>query len=73
MTTTRRPTASFHEAHTRALAASLAGAAVLGAAGGALLVGRLASAAAASSPTDVQILQTAASIENLAVATYRRP
>jgi hypothetical protein len=62
---------SFHEVHTRTLTANLAGAAVLGAAGGALLVGALASASAASSPTDVQILQTAASIENLAVATYK--
>ena len=61
----------FHETHTRALTASLAGAALLGAAGGAVLTGALASAAAASSPSDVQILQTAASIENLAVSTYK--
>ena len=53
------------------LRSSLAGAAVLGAAGGVALVGALASAAAASSSSDVQILQTAASIENLAVATYK--
>ena len=50
---------------------SLAGTALLGAAGGAVLVGALASAAAASSSSDVQILQTAASIENLAVSTYK--
>src|ERR1700728_4318404 len=62
---------TFHETHTRALTSSLAGATLLGAAGGAVLVGALASAAAASSPGDVQILQTAASIENLAVSTYK--
>ena len=45
--------------------------AILGAAGGAALIGVLASAAAASSSSDVQILQTAASIENLAVSTYK--
>ena len=62
---------AFHETHTKALTASLAGAALLGAAGGAVLVGALASAAGASSSSDVQILQTAASIENLAVSTYK--
>ena len=62
---------AFHETHTRALTASLAGTALLGAAGGAVLVGALASAAGASSSSDVQILQTAASIENLAVSTYK--
>ena len=62
---------AFHETHTRALTSSLAGTALLGAAGGAILVGALASAAAASSSSDVQILQTAASIENLAVSTYK--
>ncbi len=61
----------FHEERRAALAASLAGTAVLGAAGGALLVGALASAASATSSKDVQILQTAASIENLAVSTYK--
>jgi hypothetical protein len=61
----------FHEAHTRALTSSFAGASALGAAGGIALVGVLASAASASAKTDVQILQTAASIENLAVATYK--
>ncbi len=61
----------FHAAHQRSLASSFSGAAILGAAGGAALVGVLASAASASSSTDVQILQTAASIENLAVATYK--
>ena len=60
----------FHEAHQRSLASSLSGATLLGAAGGAALVGVLASAAGASKSRDVQILQTAASIENLAVATY---
>ncbi len=62
---------AFHETHTKALTSSLAGAALLGAAGGAVLVGALASAASASSSSDVQILQTAASIENLAVSTYK--
>lgn len=61
----------FHEEQRASLAASLGGAAVLGAAGGALLVGALASAASATSSRDVQILQTAASIENLAVSTYK--
>ena len=54
-----------------ACAPSFGGATLLGAAGGAALVGLLASAASASSSSDVQILQTAASIENLAVATYK--
>jgi uncharacterized protein YbjQ (UPF0145 family) len=61
----------FHQEHTRLLTSSLGGAAILGAAGGAALIGVLASAASASSSTDIQILQTAASIENLAVATYK--
>lgn len=61
---------TFHETQRGSLAASLAGSTVLGAAG-VLLVGALASAAEASSSTDVQILQTAASIENLAVSTYQ--
>jgi Ferritin-like domain len=62
---------AFHREHTRSLTTSLGGASMLGAAGGLALVGVLASAAAASSSSDVQILQTAASIENLAVATYK--
>jgi uncharacterized protein YbjQ (UPF0145 family) len=62
---------AFHEEHQRSLRSSLGGATLLGAAGGAALVGVLASAASASSSTDVQILQTAASIENLAVSTYK--
>ena len=61
----------FHAAHQRSLASSLSGATILGAAGGLALVGVLASAASAASSTDVQILQTAASIENLAVGTYK--
>jgi hypothetical protein len=61
----------FHLEHVRALTHSFGGATLLGAAGGAALVGVLASAASASSKSDVQILQTAASIENLAVATYK--
>jgi hypothetical protein len=62
---------AFHEEHQRGLRASFAGASLLGAAGGAALVGVLASAAGASSSKDIQVLQTAASIENLAVATYK--
>jgi Ferritin-like domain len=61
----------FHREHQRGLHSSFAGATLLGAAGGAALVGGLASAAGASSSKDVQVLQTAASIENLAVATYK--
>ena len=61
----------FHQEHRRALHASVSHTAILGAAGGLALVGVLASAAAAGSSSDVQILQTAASIENLAVATYK--
>lgn len=63
--------AAFHAQHERGLRSSFAGASLLGAAGGAVLVGALASAASASSSRDVQMLQTAASIENLAVATYK--
>lgn len=62
---------AFHEDHQRSLRTSFAAAPLLGAAGGVALVGLLASAASASSSSDVQILQTAASIENLAVATYK--
>jgi Ferritin-like domain len=62
---------AFHEHHVGSVRSSLSGAALLGAAGGMALVGVLASAASASSSSDVQILQTAASIENLAVATYK--
>ena len=62
---------AFHEENKRGLRASFAGASLLGAAGGAALVGVLASAAGAQSSQDVQVLQTAASIENLAVATYK--
>jgi hypothetical protein len=61
----------FFADHHRSVHSSLAGAAVLGAAGGAALVGLMASPAFASSSPDVQMLQTAASIENLAVSTYK--
>src|SRR5579871_4032984 len=60
----------FHDEHTALLRTSLSAATLLGAAGGVALVGALASAAAANQSSDVQVLQTAASIENLAVATY---
>lgn len=49
----------------------LAGGTVATAAFGAALVGLTASAAFADTPTDVQMLQTSASIENLAVSTYK--
>jgi ferritin-like protein len=62
---------AFHEEHQRSLRSSLGATTLLGAAGGVALVGVLASAASAASSSDVQILQTAASIENLAVATYK--
>ncbi len=61
----------FFAEHRRVVEGSVAGTAILGAAGGAALVGLLASPAFASSSPDVQMLQTAASIENLAVSTYR--
>jgi uncharacterized protein YbjQ (UPF0145 family) len=62
---------SFHEEHKAALRTSFGATTILGAAGGLALVGALATAAGASSSKDVQILQTAASLENLAVATYK--
>jgi uncharacterized protein YbjQ (UPF0145 family) len=62
---------AFHEQHQNGLRASLGGATLLGVAGGVALVGLLASPAFASSSKDIQVLQTAASIENLAVATYK--
>jgi hypothetical protein len=60
----------FAAEHRRGLNTSLATAGILSAAGGGLLVGMLASPAFASSSPDVQMLQTAASIEVLAVNTY---
>ena len=67
----RAANVAFHEEHQRSLRSSLGATTILGAAGGVALVGVLASAAAAASSSDVQLLQTAASIENLAVATYK--
>ncbi len=61
----------FFAEHRRSVQSSLVGASALGVAGGAALVGLLASPAFASSSPDVQMLQTAASIENLAVSTYK--
>jgi hypothetical protein len=66
-----RENVEFHEGHKQGVFSSLAGAPLLAAAGGLTLVGVLASAASAASSQDIQILQTAASIENLAVATYK--
>ncbi len=62
---------AFHHEQRQLLTRSFVGAPLLGAAGGLALVGVLASAASAASSKDVQLLQTAASIENLAVATYK--
>src|ERR1700733_4911020 len=67
----RAANVAFHEEHQSSLRSSLKATTILGAAGGVALVGVLASAAAAASSSDVQLLQTAASIENLAVATYK--
>ncbi len=67
----RAANVAFHEEHQRSLRSSLGATTILGAAGGVALVGVLASAAAAANSSDVQLLQTAASIENLAVATYK--
>jgi hypothetical protein len=67
----RAANVAFHEEHQRSLRSSLGAATTLGAAGAVALVGVLASAAAAAQSSDVQLLQTAASIENLAVATYK--
>ena len=61
----------FAAEHRRGISTSLASAGILSAAGGGLLVGLLASPAFASSSPDVQMLQTAASIEVLAVSTYK--
>jgi hypothetical protein len=47
------------------------GGAVAGAAFGAALLGLTAPAAFADTPSDIQMLQTSASIENLAVSTYK--
>ena len=62
---------TFYEGHRQGVHASLSSAPLLAAAGGLALVGVLATAASAASSQDIQILQTAASIENLAVATYK--
>jgi Ferritin-like domain len=62
---------AFHVEHQDRLRASLGATTLLGAAGGAALVSLLASPAFASSSSDVQILQTANSIENLAISTYK--
>jgi hypothetical protein len=48
-----------------------AGGALAGAAFGATLLGLTASAAFADTPSDIQMLQTSASIENLAINTYK--
>lgn len=58
--------------HQAAIRKGLAGGGALAAtAFGATLLGLTASSAFADTPTDIQMLQTAASIENLAVSTYK--
>jgi hypothetical protein len=64
----RESARSNHEAVRRGL---VAGGSLATAAFGAALVGLTASAAFADTPTDIQMLQTSASIENLAVKTYQ--
>lgn len=64
--------AAFSESRRDLMRRATLGAGALGATGlGAALLGVFSTPAFASSGTDVQILQTAASIENLAVATYQ--
>lgn len=59
-------------AHQDGIRKGLAGGGALAAgAFGAALLGLTATAAFADTPTDIQMLQTSASIENLAVATYK--
>jgi hypothetical protein len=61
---------AFATARDAQLSKAFGGKMLVAAGASAALVGLLATDAFASSPSDVQILQTAASIENLAVATY---
>ena len=63
-------TSAFTRARDAQLTKAFGGKMLVAAGAGAALVGLLSTDAFASSPTNVQILQTAASIENLAVATY---
>lgn len=66
-----KDTQIFADNRARELTAGSFGLSLLGSLGiGAALVGAISSSAFAASATDVQILQTAASIEVLAVATY---
>jgi Ferritin-like domain len=58
-------------AHQTGIRNGLAGGGILAAAVGASLLGLTASAAFAATPTDIQMLQTSAAIENLAVFTYQ--
>jgi Ferritin-like domain len=59
-------------AHRSAVSKGMIGGGILaGAAIGTALIGLVGSAAFASTPTDIQMLQTSASIENLAVQTYK--
>lgn len=60
----------FADEHRRSVQQSLGRASLLGMAGGGALVALLASPAYARSSADVQMLQTAASIETLAISTY---
>ena len=60
----------FAAEHRRSLTKRMGGTGLAAVAGGGAIVAALVSAASASSSPDVQMLQTAASIENLAVSTY---
>jgi len=61
----------FAQRHARSLAAAFGGGLLAAAGAGVALAAATAGRADASQPTDIQILQTAASIEVLAVATYQ--
>jgi len=63
--------AAFAQHNSDRIATAFGGRILAGAGIGAVLAGLVATQAYASAPTDVQILQTAASIEVLAVATYK--
>lgn len=63
--------AAFAQANSHRVSAAFGGRMLAAAGIGTVLAGLVASQAYASSPTDIQILQTAASIEVLAVATYK--
>lgn len=67
----RDQAAQFTSSNAARVAAAFSGRVLTGVGAGAALAALVASKAFASQPTDVQILQTAASIEVVAVAAYR--